>query len=185
MINLLADDRKNDIRAARVNVILIRYITILFAAVVFLMGVLYVSYTVLQATKASADQIVESNDVKADVYKETKTKVDALSAKLRDGRALMANEIHYSKVLTSLGASMPEGAVLDSIEFSEASFTGVAVPVTAYAKTNEAAAQISERLQASPLVAQVKVQETDTSKGTADYPVSVTMTIVFNKAGAK
>lgn len=185
MINLLADEYKDDIRAARVNVILVRYIAILLMAFVFLMAVLYVSYTVLQNTKKSAEAIISTNDIKADVYSETRGQVQALSSKLAETKATLDQDVSYAKVFTILGQLMPSGSVLDSLDLNETSFNGTPVPLKIYAKTNEDAVLVRQKLQTSKLFSQVNLQSTDATKGITDYPVALSLTVVFNKAGVK
>ncbi len=185
MINLLADSRKDDIRAGRVNVILSRYIGIILMALVFMMAVLGVSYTVLQNTLSTAETQIESNDVKADVYSGTKSQVDTLSAKLTDTKATLEQEISYAKVITTLGQLMPEGAIIGSLELNEASFSGAPMELKTYAKTNEGAVVIAEKLRGSPLITQVNLQSTDTAQGIEGYPIGVNLTITLNRAWAK
>lgn len=183
MINLLPDERKEEIRAARTNVILARYTTLIALAIVFLLGILFISHSILQSTKASADAIVEANDIKADVYSETKAQVDALSSKLSESKVLLDQEVRYSRVLTTLGQLMTPGTVLDSLTLDEAGFNGTPIDLKIYAKTDDDAATIRDRLQASPLFLQVNLKGTDSSGGITGYPVVVTISVLFNRVG--
>jgi len=184
MINLLADERKDQIKAARVNLILSRYTVIIVMAIAFLMAILFVSYTVLQGTKKSADATVLTNDTKADVYSATRTQVETLSSKLSQTKTALDQEIRYSQVLTTLGQLMPAGTILDSLDLTTESFTGTPVEVKAYAKTNDEALAIRDHLQSSPLFTNVTIKGTDSANGTDGYPISVTLSVVFNKPGA-
>lgn len=184
MINLLSEERKGEIRAARTNVILSRYIIILILATVFIIGVLSVSYTLLLQTKSSADARVESNTSRVSVYSDTQKEIDTLSSKLSDAKNILNQEIRYSSVLTSIGKLMPAGTLLDSLELNETRLSGTtAVDLTAYAKTNESAAVIQQRLQNSPLFTQVSLKGTDTENGIENYPVKINLTVVFNRSG--
>ena len=185
MINLLSDERKDQIRAARVNVILTRYIAIIVMAVLFLIAVLYVSYTVLEKTKTSSDAIIQNNDVKANVYSGAKTQLDTLSSKLSQGKAVLDQDVSYAHLLTTLGQSMPEGTILDSLDLTDTSFNGAPVEMKAYAKTNEEAQALQTRLQSSGLFLSVALKGTDTANGADGYPISVTLSVVFNRAGIK
>lgn len=185
MINLLADERKDQIRAARVNVILSRYIAIIIMAVLFLVAVLYVSYTVLQKTKSSSDAIIQSNDLKANVYSGTKAQLDTLSSKLSQTKSILNQEVSYSHVLTTLGQLMPAGTILDSLELSDGTFNGTPVEIKAYAKTEADAQAIQSHFQSSPLFSAVTLKGTDPANGTDGYPISVTLSVIFNRAGAK
>ncbi|HWT40779.1 MAG TPA: PilN domain-containing protein [Dongiaceae bacterium] len=183
MINLISPELRAEIRAARTNTLLVRYISIIIVAVVFIMGVLFVSYTVLERTKASADGIVQANDVKAGIYSETKQQVDALSAKLSESKTVLDQEVRYSKVLTSLGQAMPAGTILDSLKLDDTSFAGTPLTLKVYAKTSNDAVTVQPHLQSSGIFSQVTVQSTDTSKGIDGYPVSVTLSATLTKQG--
>lgn len=182
MINLLADDRKQQIAAARVNVLLLRYIGIVVLAIIFLMGILGISYVILQNTNANAEAIIESNDTKADVYSETKNKVDALETKLRESRVILDKEIRYSDVLLQLGQLMPEGAILNSLTLNEQSFKGTPTEIKVYAKTDSIALAVNKQLRSSPLFNQVTLKGTESSGGITGYPIVVTLSVAFNRA---
>ena len=182
MINLLSDQRKDDIRAARANVILVRYSAIILLAILFIAGSLYVSYSLLQVTKRSNEAIISSNDTKADIYAETKQQVDGLSAKLTDASSVLNQEIRYSQVLVKLGQLTPAGTILDKLSLTSANFAGTPAEITAYAKSTNEASTLQSQFQGSPLFSNVTLQGTET-QGIDGYPVTVKMTVTFNKAG--
>lgn len=183
MINLLANDRKDEIRAARVNVILMRYMTIVILAFGFIGATLFVSYTVLTTTMASADSIIATNDVKADVYAETKQQVDGLSAKLNETKTTLNQEIRYSQVLVKMGQLMPQGTVLGDLTLNTASFNGQSVDVKAYAKSTNEAGLLQTNFQGSPLFSKVDIKSTETNQEVDGYPVTISMSVVLNRAG--
>jgi len=186
MINLMPDSAKQEIRAARVNVILIRYIFVILIAFGFLVLLLAGTYVVLTQTKASAQQLVESNDTKADVYSSTKAQVDALSASLSETKTILDQETLYSNVLMNIGQQMPSGTVIEKITLDAASFTGAPVVLKAYAKTNDAAVALRERFQSSPLFSNVNFESVSDSAGGIDgYPISVSLTLALNKVVAQ
>ena len=182
MINLLSDQRKDDIRAARANVILVRYSALILLATLFVAGSLYVSYSLLQVTKSSNEAIIESNDTKADIYTDTKAEVDALSAKLTDASNILNQEVRYSQVLVKLGQITPAGTILDKLTLTSANFAGTPAEITAYAKSNTEATTLQTQFQSSPLFSNVTSQGTET-QGIDGYPVTVKMTVTFNKTG--
>lgn len=183
MINLLPDDRKDDIKAARANVVLLRYMTIIAFAFAFIGGAVYISYSLLQSTMASAEELVASNDIKADVYSETRQEVEELSSKLNDSKAILDQEIRYSQVLIKLGQLTPAGVILGDLTLDAASFSGTPVELQAYAKSNSEASQLQSQLQSSPLFSSVNLKSTEGDKGIDGYPVLVTLTVTLNKAG--
>lgn len=183
MINLLSDDRKGEIRAARTNVILLRYTSIILLAFAFIAGAVYISYTLLQSTMASAESLIVANDVKADVYRDTKQEVDELSAKLNDAKAIADQEVLYSAVLVKIGQLVPSGALLGDITFKTANFNATPLQITAYAKSATEAGQLQSAFQSSPLFSQVNLNGTENGSSVEGYPVEVTLTATLNKAG--
>ena len=89
MINLMPDEAKKEIRAARVNVVLIRYSIIIFLAFLFLVLLQLRSYVALTQAKDSAQQLINANDTKAAVYSSTKAQVDALSSSLSETKSIL------------------------------------------------------------------------------------------------
>lgn len=183
MINLLSDVRKDDIRAARANVIIVRYTALIALAFAFLCGALYVSYTLLQATMQANEAIIVSNDTKADVYNETREQVEALSANLSGAKAILDQEVRYSQVLVKMGQITPVGTVLDNLKLDTTSFNGTPVEITAYAKSTAEASTLQTQFQGSPLFSQVSLTSTEASGGIDGYPVKILLNVTFNKAG--
>ncbi len=183
MINLLAGSRKDEIKAARVNVILVRYMGIIALAFAFIGVFMYVSYSILGDTLKTAQTRIASNDVKADIYSDTKQQVDTLSAKLNDTKTTLNQEIRYSLVLVKIGQLMPAGTKLGDLTLSAASFSGEAVEVKAYAKSTTEAGQLQGNFQGSPLFSQVTLKGTETNQELDGYPVTVSMSVVLNRSG--
>lgn len=183
MINLMPDAEKMEIRAGKVNVVLVRYIIIIVLAFSFLVLLLIGSYLLLRQNKASAQQVIDANAAKAQVYSSTKQQVDALSTSLTQAKTILDKEILYSKVLTNIGQQMPAGTVIDKLTLSSASFTGTPTTIRAYAKTSADVVALREKFQSSPYFTNVSFDSiSDTSGGIKDYPVSVSMTLTFTKA---
>jgi len=186
MINLLPDNVKKEIRSARVNVILIRYIIVIILAFAFLVLLLAGSYVVLTQTKMSAQQTIDSNGTKAAVFSSTKAQVDALSSSLGETKTILDQEVLYSNVLMNIGQQMPAGTVIDKITLDATSFTGTPITLKAYAKTTDDAVALRSKFQSSPIFTNVNFESvSDSAGGISGYPVSVSMTLTITKAAAQ
>lgn len=183
MINLLANERKMEITAARANIIIVRYTAIVLLAILFITGAMAISYSILGTTMDSADSRIAANDVKAGIYSDTKNQVDTLSTQLNDSKTILNQEIRYSKVLVKIGQLMPKGTVLDSLDLSASAFNGTPVTLKAYARSASEASLLQSQFQSSSLFSQVALQGTVASGGIDGYPVVVSMTISLNRAG--
>lgn len=184
MINLLAYDRKAELRAARANVILLRYIGIILLAFLFISGSLFLSRTLLEATMQNAEKLISANDTKASVYAETKEQVDSLGKQLSQASTLLNQEVKYSSLLPSIAQLMPEGTVLGEVTLTTVnSSTGTPVEVKAYAKSLTEASALQRQFQSSALFSRVNLQSTTETGGIKNYPVVATMSLTLNRTG--
>jgi len=186
MINLMPTEEKRQIRAARVNIFLIRYSIIVAIAFGFLLIVIATSYVVLLQNKASAQQLIESNDTKAAVYSATQAEITSLSANLSGAKTTLDQQLSYAKVLSRIGQSMPAGTVLKDLTLLPASFDGT-TPITlqVFAKNNSVTASLQPQFQGTGLFTNVTLGSVSEQGGVADYPVSATMTLTLSKAVAQ
>lgn len=185
MINLLPKTLKSEIRAARINVVLLRYIAIVLLAAGFIFGLLATSYTVLQQTYASAQVQIEANDTKAEVYANTQQQVQQLSAQLNEAKTILQNETRYSKLLVGIGQLMPEGTILESLPITPEFAAGNPTQLKAFAKRSADAVTIQESFKSSPLISQIAIQSTAETGGTSEYPIVISLSVSINPVGAK
>ncbi|MFZ2126111.1 MAG: PilN domain-containing protein [Candidatus Microsaccharimonas sp.] len=183
MINLMPDDAKREIRAARANVVLVRYITILLISAAFLALVVWGSYLLLGQIHTSAQQQITANDTQAAVYSQTKQQVDSLSAGLTEAKTILDQEILYSNVLVNIAQQMPANTVIDKLTLDSNSFIGTPLTLKVYAKSSNDAVALRDRFQSSPFFSNVSFESvSDTSGGITGYPVSATITLTLNRA---
>lgn len=186
MINLMPDDAKKQLRAARSNIMLLRYMGVLVLAALFLGLILYGSFFLLTLTKDSAQQLIDVNDTKAEEFSATRTQVESLSTSLAEAKTILDQEISYSNVLVNIAQQMPAGNVIEKMTLNSASFGSQPMTLKVYAKTTGDAVALRDRFQSSPLFSNVNFQSiSDTAGGVPGYPVSATMTLTLNRVVAQ
>jgi Tfp pilus assembly protein PilN len=184
MINLLPNDKKAEIRAARTNLILVRYIVILILAISFIGVAMYVTYSVLAMTKSSNEAVVASNDLSSEVYSTTRQQVSALNDSLSESKQIIDQEVRYSKVFVNLAQLMPAGTVFDKISLNDGSFLGTPSTLRVYAKSSAETDSLRQNLEQSPMISGVTITTiTTTDSGVDGYPVSADVQLTFSKAG--
>lgn len=183
MINLMPYDTKKEIRSARVNVILSRYIIVILLAFGFLVLLLAGSYIVLAQTKESAQRLIDANGNKTSAYSSTQSQITALNNTLSQSQSVLSQDISYSNTLMNIGQQMPEGTVIDSLSLNTASFNGTPITFKAYAKTTDAMTALKNRFQSSPTFQNVKV-DPDTSS-IDGYPIGMSITLSMTRAVAQ
>jgi len=183
MINLLPDDAKKEIKAARTNVTLLKYIFVLATGVTFLIVVTAGIYFVLLGTKTSAESIIKYNQSKTSSYSSAQEQAQALRASLASAKTILDKEVRYSKVITGIAALMPQGAVLDTLSLSPTTF-GTPTTLTIYARSTEDALAVKNNFQNSPFFSNVTfVSISNTSQG-GNYPITATLSLTINKGAA-
>ena len=182
----MPDNAKKQLKAARTNVLLVRYMLVLFFAALFLLMILFGAYYLLDQTRTSAQQLIDANESKAEVFSATQSQVNNLSESLSVVTSIVNQEIRYSNVLVNLAQQMPAGTVFKSINFDSTSFSGTPVTLTVYARTTDAAVALQDRFQTSPYFSAVNFQEISDGDTTIDgYPVTATMSLIYNRSLAQ
>jgi len=186
MINLLPDDYRKELRAARANLLLLRYMAVLALAGLFLAFTIYGSIFLLEQTRTSAKILISSNDTKADVYESTKNQIDSLSGSLGEAKGILDQETPYSNILINLAQLMPANTVIGKLTLDAKTITSSPVTITVYAKTTNDTVTLKDKFQSSPLFSNVNFETiSDSNSGVSDYPVSATLTLTINKAATR
>lgn len=184
MINLLPYEYKDEIRAARTNVVLVRYITILLLAALVLGGLVVGAYAALNDTKAHAEVKAAENTTRLTQFQETKFRADGFRSDLATAKTILDSNISFSKLIYEIADTVPTGVVLDDLTLDPAAF-GSSVTMNASAKTFNDASRLRDAFIANNQVfSNVQVQtirSSDTSSAGGAYPVKVVLSVVINK----
>jgi len=184
MINLLPEATKAELGAARLNVILFRYIIILSLGIVFLGGIVAGSFVILGNIRSSAETTIQSNNAKATSFGSTQVEADTLKANLSSAKTILDADIDYTSVITGIAALVPSGVVLDKLSINPTVF-GTPTTIQAYAKTTEDAVALKDAFQASPLFSAVSFNSLSNTTGADAYPVNAQLTVTLNKVSAQ
>lgn len=186
MINLLPYEYKSEIRAARTNVVLVRYIAILLLAAVVLSGLVAGSYLAISDTKTNADEKEAANNARLAQYQDIRNRSDAFRTDLATSKSILDNSISYSTLIYKIAESIPSGVVLDSLNL-DPSTLGSSTTLSASAKTVGDATKLRDALAANSEVfsgVQLQSLRSGESGSTSGYPVKVAVTVVINKGAA-
>lgn len=184
MINLLPEETKKEIRAARTNVILLRY-NILALSLICLIAVTCAGfYFMLSTAQASAVSEKNNNANKAQNYATVRTNVDQYKANLSIANQILNTSINYSSFLFKLTELLPTGAIIEDIKLDANSFnqqTTFTARTTSFAKATE----LKERFQKSSLFSnvyfQTLVDDSSTTSAPKKHPIMVTISAKINK----
>lgn len=182
MINLLPPDEKKQIRAARVNVVLVRYNILIVAAVLFLTSAVGFAYFFLENSRQLAENIIEENVTKAGSYAKIKADADAFNAEVAGAKSILDSQTSYAKAALAISSRLPEGTALSKLELTEQSFS-TPLLLTINIRDEQAAAQLLSNFSSSPLFS--NVAKGKISVGSGSYPYTMELTVTMSKAAAQ
>jgi Tfp pilus assembly protein PilN len=181
MINLLPDDAKQQICAARTNIALIRYIIFLGFAVAFLVLIYSATYLLLVNIKANNEKLAETSQSKTTSSSSVKNQANILRTNLSTAKSILDQQLIYSDVIMGIAAALPPGIILETLSLNDSTF-GTPIILTAHARSADDVPKIEENFQKSQLFSNYKLQSTtpdpDDSSG---YPITVSMSIMVNR----
>jgi len=188
MINLLPISLKKDIRAARANSVLVKYLTVLIFGAVFLAVISYGLFIILDGLKSNASNIIQDNTSKSAHYLELKSQVQQADNEIANASNIINQEIKYSKILTGLADIMPAGTVIGQLSLTQDIFSAQS-SMTFYASSADAAASLKSNLEnATPngLFKSVRFEALSGSNQSTvnGYNNNLTIDVIFNRESA-
>jgi hypothetical protein len=178
MINLLPPEYKGQLRAARTNVLLLRYNLLIGAAIVFLGLALGFVYFFLMTGKATAETAIEDNIKKEAGYAKVKGEADDFKKKLSDAKAVLDEQVSYSRAAVNIASLFPAGTAIDKLELSGNSLTTPTI-LTVKIKGEPEAKQLLANFNSSPYVD--KVTKGKIAIGQGEYPYTMEISFVITK----
>lgn len=152
MINLLPNDTKAQIRAARANVIFVRITLIL----VITLGLMCAGFSGAVYVTMQNKQNAENNKPQATASVEaTKAAAQKFSDGLKAAKTILGSQISYTTVLIELTNSLPAHTALTSINLTNSSF-GTTISIAALAGTADDAQALKAQLSQSKLFTDVR-----------------------------
>ncbi len=187
MINLLPDSHKNEIRAGRTNVLLVRYMMMLLSAVVVISGLVIGSYIVLNSTRDSAQLKVDENEKDVSKYQSVKLRAESFRSDLTTAKTILDQSVSFTKLTYAIADTLPANVVLDTLVLDPKTF-GTKMTINANARTFSDASKLKDAFSRNQqLFSGVQLLSIDSgdsaSSSTNAYPVKVSISLIINKGG--
>lgn len=182
MINLLPDDSKKEIQAARINVILLRYNLLMLSAFAALAAICLLFYFILFSTQSNAVSANTTSTLEAKKYDKVEKEAEQYRNDLSTAKAILDRGVNYTSFITDLTRLLPSGVILGGINLS-ASDIGKQVAFTSQAKDYKKAIELKDRFEDSYYYTNVYFQNLANAGETEDpglkaYPITVTMSVL-------
>ena len=183
MINLLPTDDKKQIRAGRVNVVLLRYNLLFVFFTVFLILSIAFAYYYLSTARQVAQTAIDDNMRKEGSYVAVKAEADAFRSQLTGAKTILDGQISYAKAALNISKLLPEGTSINSLKLDEKSFSTPLVLAVNIAN-EQAAIDLLKNFNSEPtLFSGVKKGKISVSSGA--YPYTMELTVSMSKAAGQ
>ncbi len=178
MINLLSDSKKAEIRAARTNTILVRYIGVLLLALLFISGVMYVSNQTLKSLDKTAVEQLSSPGVSpgaGSTSEPDQQLLSMISSQINSGSSV-------SGILSDLASAIPSGVIMKQLSISNNLSAGPLV-LTFYSKPDVQSEDIIQALRQTNRLSNATDGGSVDSKDMPGYPKKHTINVTANSTG--
>lgn len=118
MINLLPPARLTNLRIARSNTVLRRYVELTVLSVLFLMLAVFAAYYLLHVQQVNTQRTVDINQAKIKKLEPIQQQAEQLSLTVNTIAGLMSHNVKFSDTLVQIGKLMPDGSALTGLQFS-------------------------------------------------------------------
>lgn len=186
MINLLPDQTKREIKAARMNVALLRYNFFTLGAIGILALFCLMFYLILNSSHRDALSTSSDNAQKAATYDSVRKKADEYRSNLALASQIIDRGVKYTDVIIEITKLIPKGVTMDSLSLTATSF-GQQTSFTAHAKGYEEATQLKSNFQSSKVFTNVFFQSLtlQNDQSSPGYPISISLSAKLNKLEAQ
>lgn len=181
MLNLLPHELKQGYGYARRNVMLRNWAAALFFSLLGLVIVATFGLLTMQASiKDYTKQVSEAQEqLKKDKLDETKKQVQDISGSLKLAVQVLGQEVLFSKLITQIGATMPNGAILTALDINKVS-GGLTLTATATNYTTATQVQVNLADPNNKIFSKVDIDNISCSNQDSTYPCTVQLRALFN-----
>ena len=181
MINLLGPEDKKQLRAARVNTILLRYYFLAILVIAGAGGILAGGFYIADQNKNSSKvELSQAENDTAD-YTTVRQQAETFSNNLKMAKQILATEVVYSKMITDIANTIPARTILTSLYLTPETISKK-MELSFKTKSYDQGIQLKTSLENSDLFSDVSITNI-TSKGQEGggaYPTDVNISAKFH-----
>ena len=122
MINLLSPEERKQIKAARANSILMRYVVMSLIVVVIIIVELISSYFMLVFNQSTSRETINDNQSKSSAFSSVKSDAEKYRSNLRVAKYILDTQAPYTDILNAIAKRLPNGASLTGISIDPTTF---------------------------------------------------------------
>lgn len=162
MINLMPPIARRDLKAARINVLLVRYVVMLFALTLTVTAVYGVGFWVAHQEKQTMLARLDDQNTRAKEFSKVRQEAQDYRNNLKIAKQILDKGVPYSKFLAILARDIPSGSIISSLALGSqtsvvAGKTANTIDMRARTTSEAKAIELKNRLEESKLFENVRI----------------------------
>lgn len=191
MINLLGSDAKKQIRAARLNVVLMTYCAWGAVTILCILGIFGIGFWLTANERSLAQSQRVQNEQMATQYSDTRSQAQSFANDLVQARSILNSNISFYDLITKLAAVVPNGVILSNLSLGTSGLN-TPVAITGRARNYQDVVTLKNNLQSSGIFKSANLTnaasnpvDATTDPVGARYPISLTISATFSDSFKK
>lgn len=187
MINLLPPDSAKQLRAARHNATLLRFV-IANGIVLGLIFVVYIiTFGLMKATELSSVASSTENQQRIADFQKTEQTAKTYTENLKLAKTIFDSELSHTTALRKIASALPNGTVLTALTL-DSTTTGQPTTLLVLAKNQAAALAVKQSLETAKVAKDITIANISTETTTSttedappsEYPVSISLNLTYD-----
>lgn len=176
MINLLPPNDKQQIRAGKANVLLLRYCIASFSLAIPLLALIVSVYIIMNNSKNTAQAIIQEGETRNERLQRTQQEAQEFRQNLATAKAILDKEVKYSQIAVSIAQALPSGIYIQSLNLSPQTF-GQPITLSANGAAYQDAVRLKTSLEQSSAFSNVHLTSVSQGEGGG---VTISISAVLN-----
>ena len=190
MINLLPPESAKQLRAARHNTLLLKYVVGLGITLGLIVLVYGATFVLMKSTEIANNASSAASKQKIANYNQAAAEAKAYTANLSMAKSIFDTEVSYTTALHKIAAALPSGTVIEALNLSPTTI-GTPSTLTLLAKTKQDALNVKPALETHKIANGISIASLNEGKDSAQaaptaasdqtYPVTLNLNLTFDK----
>lgn len=188
MINLIPSETKRQLRAARMNSVLLNYCILLLLAALSIASVFGVGFWLTFNEHQSADASRQQGEQAAAAYATTRQVAESFKNDLKQAKTILGSQVSMYNLITRIAALVPPGVILSNLSLDTNATSTTPLAISAKAKNYDGIIRLKNNLITSHVFDSVSIINTTNSPVDprqdpvgAAYPIAANLSAQLSK----
>lgn len=157
MINIISPEQKREIRAARINVVLVQYAVMLVSLAVLIALIYGLGFWLVGKEKQAVNDKLQSQTQQSKAYAAVEKDANTFRQNLTIAKTILSKETSYSAFLTTLAGDLPSGTVIINLSIGGTTTAQKGLKLDTRASSYAKVLELKNQLEKSELFENVSI----------------------------